>query len=212
MGWMETDCWIYWDRPLKEMEKRIRKLSPDPIADVLKCDNSLRDSLAPDDIKFLGSVTSNQFRNTKAILGLGSPSKSAYKSHRKGYVYSEKVKKMAEQVKEECKDKVCAVVIQGEIKSQKMENVSSYIIGDLEMPENPYELEYTVRETDKWRKKTIEFSDMLDVKSFLESMIGSEQGSFISPYLRMVDSIADVYINTKTEKKDYEKVKYFQLI
>ena len=220
----EEDCWIYWDRPLKKMEKRIRKLTPDPSADVLECGNSwggsaefkLRETTPSEDILFMGSVTSNQYQNIKAILGMGSPSRDAYKSHRKGYVYSEKEKQIAEKVKSECKEKVCAIVIQGDLKSSMRDYITGYTLGDPEVPTDPYELHYGEivgfgTRDGKTIRRSREFSSILDAKSFLESKKDADYHSFVGTTLKKVKHYIPLSIEWETEKKSYDKVKYFQL-
>jgi len=215
MNWKEEDCWIYWDRPLKKMEKRIKKLTSNPSADLLECRSwsgvKFRENVKSEDIQFLGSVTKNQIRNVRSILTGSSPSDSAYKSHRKGYVFSDKEKKLSKEVKEKCKDKVCAVVVQSDRQSDERHIIKSYIIGDVEIPDDVYELKFVEKQEGDWRIIQKEFSDLLDVKSFLESMKGKKSSAIVSPYLKKLEHYRTVDMITDTEETVYDHVKYFQI-
>jgi hypothetical protein len=220
---IEERCWVPQRRPLREMDAAIRKVEDDPRVECggLASDAELREGADPEDILYNElnpergrgyHITEGQYRNIEYLVtGRGRPTDSAYKSHRRGYVFTDKEKEVAEAIGKNCSTpKVCAFTIKGHTREEP-DSTASYEFGEPEPPVHPYRLECwgsnkEGRYGDVIRRK---YQSLRELKEDLGRLGGSGRCLFGAEVLR-ADEIP-VEIELSDESVVYDEVRYISL-
>lgn len=209
MRWIEEDLYVPKVRPLSKMEDNIK----DHLHEVSNYELSGKKNM-----HFIGSITSNQYNNVRHLVtGSWRPARTAYKSHRKGYEFSDAQKRMAEEIKKKCmgRDDVCSLVIQRQGKEETERYVSEFKFlatketGSFPKPD-PFLLICTTLDQKKRDVNLEYFSDEATVRKYLKQE-GEEGGCSEGATILKIDEITEAHPKIATRKHKFDRVKYFTL-
>lgn len=205
----EEICFIPQKRPLREMEDRITKSEG---VKGVECHSwrgdALRDNTKPKNIVYLEHITPNQLQNIKHLVFGESASRSAFRSWRRGYEFSDKEEDLAEKVKTMCNaPTVCAFSIRGETK--ETQTINGFDIGKPVAPEKPFVLDYYqgTRMPNSGRLRDLthyveSFDSMGVLEHHLDQLIQRGNLEIRMPYIHKKESDIPVDLKRGTLTKD----------
>jgi hypothetical protein len=213
-------CWIPRRRPLRKMDALVRKVEGAPD---IECpggiwrDAPLRELADPGDILYNElnegrrrgyHLTEDQFRNVRHLVGDSGarPADSAYKSHRRGYVFSDTEKEAAAAVKERCRHpKVCAFTIRGSAKSEET-RTATFDLGDPEEAFRPFRLKCSGQGS----VTRLAFETLEDLRESLERL-GASGECLWGAEVEKVEYALSVESEIEVDETWFDEVRYLTL-